>query len=299
MKHRRKVSIIAAVLLVVLAGGSVLELRQVKAERGITAPLEEILYLPSGKTLKKLSLGYSPLLADVYWTRAVQYFGGKHIQNADRFDLLYPLLDITTDLDPHLIEAYQTGSLFLSQRVPMGASQPDKAVVLLEKGIRANPDYWRLYFTLGFINYLDRKDYKAAQQAFERGSEIPGALLWMKVMAARMAERGNDRDTAIALWQEVYDTNKDKMVRDTALKHLWSLHADADIEELERRVQSYRERTGSLPARWTDLVRAGVLPGIPIDPSGVPYELMPNGVVWVANAKAIPFVGESRSGRER
>jgi hypothetical protein len=294
MNHRRKVSIIAAVLLVALAAGSVLELRKVKAVRGHTAPLEEILYLPSGKTLKKLSLGYSPLLADIYWTRAVQYFGGKHLDNAERFDLLYPLLDITTDLDPHLIEAYQTGSLFLSQRVPMGASQPDKAVTLLEKGIRENPGYWRLYFTLGFVHYLDRKDPKAAQLAFEKGSEVPGALLWMKVMAARMAEHGDDRGTAVALWKEVYDTNKDKIVRDTALKHLRSLHADADIEQLERRVQLYRERTGSLPANWTDLARAGFLPGTPVDPTGVPYELMPNGTVWVSNTKPMPFVGESR-----
>jgi len=29
-----------------------------------------------------------------------------------RYDLLYPLLDITTDLDPHLIVAYEFGSCF-------------------------------------------------------------------------------------------------------------------------------------------------------------------------------------------
>ena len=105
-----------------------------------------------------------------------------------------PLLDITTDLDPQLIVAYESGSIFLSQRVPEGAGQPDKAVALVEKGIRANPTYWRFYFTLGFIHYMDRHDYKAAEQAFQKGSEIPGALPWMKVMAARMAEKGEDAE---------------------------------------------------------------------------------------------------------
>ena len=134
-----------------------------EAERGHEATLEEVLYLPSGKILKRLSLGYSSLLADIYWTRAVQYFGSQHIEKATHYELLYPLLDITTDLDPHIIVVYEYGSVFLSQPPPNGAGQPDRAVALVEKGIRENPEYWRLYFTLGFIHYMDRKDYQAAQ----------------------------------------------------------------------------------------------------------------------------------------
>src|SRR5262245_13760588 len=206
--NRKMVSLL--VLLSLLAAGSVLARQRVDAARGKEATLEEILYIPSSKALKRMSLGYSGLLADIYWTRAVQYFGGKHEvdmfgdkaeQGSTRYDLLYPLLDITTDLDPNLIPAYQNGSIFLTLS---GARQPDKAVALLEKGIRANPEYWRLYFTLGFIHYQDRQDYKAAQEAFERGSEVPGALPWMKVMAARMAEHGRDINTAIELWKGVY-----------------------------------------------------------------------------------------------
>src|SRR5262249_17682375 len=199
MKSHRTVIIVAALLLVVLFAGSVFAARKAETLRGTEATLEEVLYLPSGKTLQRLSLGYSNLLADIYWTRAVQYFGGKQLQRSKRYDLLYPLLDITTDLDPHLIPAYQSGSIFLSQGPPWGAGQPDKAAALMEKGIRANPEYWRLYFTLGFIHYQDRHDPRAAQQAFEKGSEVPGALPWMKVMAARMAEHAQDINLALDL----------------------------------------------------------------------------------------------------
>ena len=71
--------------------------------------VEEALYLPSGKTVKKLSVGFDGLLSDFYWIRSVQYFGGKVVHGAlrtdstERFDLLYPLLDITTTLDPQYI----------------------------------------------------------------------------------------------------------------------------------------------------------------------------------------------------
>jgi len=289
---KRHVTTVAALLLVVLFAGSALTLHKVESLRGKEATLEEILYLPSGKVLKRLSLGYSGLLANIYWTRAVQYFGGRFGKPSSRFDLLAPLLDITTDLDPQLIVAYDTGAIFLSQRPPNGAGQPDKAVALIEKGIRQNPDHWRLYFTLGFIHYLDRKDLKAAQEAFDKGSEVPGALPWMKVMAARMAERGNTTAVALDLWTAVYQTNQNPSVKESALKHIVSLQAAADIEALSQRVAAYRQKTGTFPTSWVDLVRAGLLRGIPQDPTGAPYRLMPGGAVWVEDPSKFPFLAD-------
>lgn len=297
MKRSRTVTV-AAVLLVVLFTGSILTVRKVEGLRGNEASLEEVLYLPSGKILKRVSLGYSSLLADIYWTRAVQYFGARHIRHARRYDLLAPLLDITTDLDPHLIVAYQSGSIFLSQRVPDGAGQPDKAVALLEKGIRENPKFWRLYFTLGFVHYQDRHDFAAAQQAFEKGSEVPGALPWMKVMAARMAEHANDIGTALAIWKVVYESNIDKTIRETALSHILSLQADAQMEELERRIQAYRAKTGRLPVNWGEMVRSGFFPGIPQDPAGYVYKLLPDGTVGVEKPDEFPFLGQGRPDRK-
>lgn len=284
---------LAPLLIIASLAGSVLSLGKVDRLRGGQATLEETLYLKSGKTLKRLSLGYSGLLADIYWTRAVQYFGSRladrRIKNPN-YDLLYPLLDITTDLDPHLIVAYQNGSVFLSQRFPNGAGQPEKAVQLLEKGIQSNPDYWRLYFTLGFVEYMDRKDYKAAREAFEKGGAVPGALVWMKVMAASMAEHAGEAATAVELWTRLYDSTQDKDIRQNALDHLRALRVDQDVEELQRRVAQFRDHTGRLPSSWADLVHAGLLKGIPVDPNEVPYQLMADGAVQVGDPEHLPFV---------
>ncbi len=294
MKGHRKVLIIASLLLAGMFTASVFALNSVDRIRGKEATLEDVLYLPSGKVLKRASLGYSSLLADIYWTRAVQYFGNKHVHHSMRYDLLYQLLDITTDLDPHLIVAYQFGSVFLSQQPPEGAGQPEKAVALVEKGIRENPSYWRLYFTLGFIHYLDRHDYKAAEKAFSTGADIPGALPWMRVMAAKMAENADDISTAMTLWQGVYETTLDKMVRETALKHIASLRVDSDLAQLEKLVQEYHQRTGSTPTTWIELGRAGMLRGVPLDPTGKPYKLA-NGKVEVENPARFPYLGEGHA----
>jgi len=287
-----------ALLLAALFAGSVAARRHVEKLRGGQSTLEEVLYLPSGKTVKRLSLGYSSLLADIYWTRAVQYFGSRHIQHERRYDLLEPLLQITTDLDPHLIVAYETGSILLSQQVPEGAGQPEKAVALVEKGIRENPGYWRLYFTLGFIHYVDRHDYKAAQQAFQKGSEVPGALPWMKVMAARMAEKADDPANAMYLWKTIYETTHDANIKDTAVKHLVSLQADMEMDEIERRTHAYYERFGKFPEQWPDLVRAGLLRGVPLDPKGNTYRLRLDGTVRVEDPKQFPFLERHGMGEQ-
>jgi tetratricopeptide (TPR) repeat protein len=295
MNPSGKTTLIAGALFLALFAGSMISRHQVDKRRGAEATLEDVLYLPSGKTVKRLSLGYSGLLANIYWTRAVQYFGSKHIRHAQHYDLLYPLLEITTDLDPKLIVAYENGAVFLSQQPPDGAGQPDKAVALLEKGIRENPEYWRLYFTLGFVHYIDRKDPKSAQMAFQRGSEVPGALPWMRVMAARMAEHSQDITTAMALWQAILETTTDKDVRNTAQQHLTSLQADRDINELERRVRIYHERTGKLPVSWADLINAGLLNGVPITPLKDAYLLKADGRVDVKDPSKYPYLGEWRT----
>ncbi|HEV3041731.1 MAG TPA: hypothetical protein VHA33_28460 [Candidatus Angelobacter sp.] len=290
MKTRRKSTIVSVAILVLTFAGALFSLDQVDEMKGKQATLEEVLYFPSGKTLKKLSLGYHSLLADIYWTRAVQYFGHKHQEEELRYDLLYPLLDITTDLDPHLIIAYEFGSVFLSQPAPAGAGEPDKAVALVEKGIRANPDYWRLYFTLGYIHYFDRKDYKAAREAFQTGSEKPGAYFWMKVMAAEMAQHAGETSFAEEIWKRLYESTQDQMVKDNAQQHLAALSVEKLIEELDKRVEFFRQKTGQLPSSWYDLIRAGLLRGIPIDTAKNPLKLMPDGTIQVADPAKVPFL---------
>lgn len=291
MNTRRKTVAIVVVLVVAFVG-SVVSLNGVEATRGQQATLEDILYIPSSKALKRMGLGYSGVLADIYWTRAVQYYGRKLATRRPdlRYDLLFPLLDITTDLDPHLIVAYEFGSIFLSQRPPVGAGQPDKAVQLLEKGIRANPDYWRLYFDLGCIHFFDRKDPKAAQEAFQKGSENPNSLVWMKTMAANMAERANDPETALNLWLRLYETTGDEMVKQNALQHIEGLRTDLEVLELERRVRIYQERTGRQPANWYEMMHQGLLGQVPLDPTDKPYKLMPDGTVQVEDPDSIPFL---------
>ncbi len=249
----------------------------VDLELGAFEEAADVLYLPSGAALRRLSLGHGGLLADIYWTRVVQYFGRKRMSHATQFELLGPLLRITTDLDPHLLIAYRFGSIFLAEKPPGGAGQPEEALQLIRRGIVANPDYWRLWQDLGFIYYWDLQDYASAARIFQAGSERPGAFVWMKVMAATVAAKGGEPRTSRLLWSEIYQHADNDSVRQSALEHLAALEVADQLKQLNSLMARY-QATKARPAQsLRELVAAGYLAAIPPDPSGVPYRVGPDG----------------------
>ena len=238
---------------------------------------QDELVLRSGNVVKAMSLEYAPLMADIYWTRVVQYYGEKRAKHETNFELLWPLLDLTTSLDPNLVVAYRFGATFLSEPSPRGANRPDLGVELLRRGIRANPDYWRFYEDLGFVYYFEMKDYAQASEAFEEGSKNPDAQIWMKILAAKIAAEGESLSTSIFLWNDVYQTTKDSQVKQNALTHLQLLRVEQDCRQLDALGDEFQKRTGRRPARVSELVKAGLLPGLPVDPLGYPYVCGPDG----------------------
>ncbi len=248
-----------------------------RLQHGIDAQRESLsqerddVLLRSGKLVKVMSLEYAPLLADIYWTRVVQYYGNKHVRGQAKLELLWPLLDITTTLDPNLLISYRFGAMFLSQAAPAGAGRPDLAVQLIQRGIQANPEYWRLYEDLGFVYYFDLKDYQKASDAFLEGSKRPNAQLWMKVMAAKVAAEGESFATSMFLWKDIYDSTPDPSVKKNALQHLQLLKVKEDCKHLDALANEYAKRYGKRPARMSEMVQAGLLPGIPRDPLGFAY----------------------------
>ncbi|MGB7280714.1 MAG: hypothetical protein WBE13_00525 [Candidatus Acidiferrum sp.] len=235
------------------------------------------LVVRSGKIVKAMSLEYAPLIADIYWTRAVQYYGAKRVRHGSTYELLWPLLDLTTTLDPNLLVAYRFGSTFLSEPSPRGAGHPELGIKLLERGIHANPEEWRLYEDLGFIYYFDLRDYAKASAAFADGSKNPKSQIWMKVMAAKIAAEGESFSTSVFLWNDVYQSTKDPDVKKNALTHLQLLKVQQDCRQLDGLADEYEKRTGRRPARTNELVQAGLLRRLPEDPLGYAYVFGPEG----------------------
>jgi hypothetical protein len=270
--NRAKLSgwLLTTALLVGFSGVCLLQ-THIDGQKSSVRVEQDQLSFRSGKLVKALSLEYAPFVGAIYWTRVVQYFGEKHRLHHTKFELLWPLLDIATTLDPHLVPAYRFGSTFLSDSPPRGEGRPDLAVKLLDRGIKANPDQWRLYQDLGNVYYFDSKDYPKASAAFAEGSKNPNALIWMKVMAAKIAAEGESPETSYFLWLQVYQNATDPAVKQNAEDHLKLMRAELDLTEINRLAEEYQKRTGHRATRMSELVQAGLLREIPRDSEGYEY----------------------------
>jgi len=235
---------------------------------------EEILYVDSGNAMKRVLLGFDNLAADLYWLRTVQYFGGKRLQVTNKnYDLLEPLLNITIELDPDFKIAYSYGATFLSEPFPMGAGLPSKGIEIIDKGIARHPDYWRFYLDKGFIYFWFLRDYEKAAEVFLEGSKLPGAPYWMVATAGRTLTRGGDRETARHLWQMLHESAETSQQRDNATTHLKQLDALDELDVLSQVVAAFHARSGRYPSSWQEIVGAGFLKTIPLDPTGTAYVL--------------------------
>src|SRR6267142_764318 len=106
MSARKRTTIVATVCLTISLTACVLLLRGIDRIRPQSS-IDDVLYMASPKMVKRASLGFDGLMACIYWTRTVQYFGHRHYDRAHTYNELAPLLEITTALDPHLLPAYQ------------------------------------------------------------------------------------------------------------------------------------------------------------------------------------------------
>jgi hypothetical protein len=241
-------------------------------------PGRGMLYLSSPALLKRLVLGFDAIAADVYWIRAVQHYGDtKRAEGGDKaYELLYPLLDLTTTLDPQFNIAYRFGAILLSEGYPLGPARPDQAIELLQKGLRADPLAWQYMHDIGFVHYWWLQDYGEAAAWFLRASRVPGAPNWLAPLAASVTAEGGDRRNARAMWTQLRDTAEQDWLKTTAMISLLRLDAEEQIEQLEAAIAKYEARTGTVLDGWPSMVRAGYLRGIPVDPAGVPYAFDPS-----------------------
>jgi hypothetical protein len=273
--HAAMPSRVIAAVMVALIGLSVI--LQVVRDRGWQPyePATPLLWLQSASTVKRASLGFDALVADIYWMRAVVYFGRQSISDDPdkNYDLLYPFLDFVTSLDPRFSVAYRFGAIFLSEAVPVGPGRPDLAIALLEKGVRQQPHRWEYLHDIGFVHYWHNRDFDRGAQWLERAAEIPGAPIWLRSTAAMMHTQSGNRQSARQLWIQIREGSDAEAMRNIADVRLAQFDTLDLIDQLNAILVKYQERTGQPARSWREVVAAGLLRAAPADPTGVPIEI--------------------------
>lgn len=247
--------------------------------------IDEDLYF-SATQLSAYGHDFRGLIADWYWVNSLQYLGNKALKqetiNVNDLRplnprLLYPMLDTAVTLDPQFMTVYSYGAAVLP------AIDAADAIKLLGKGIAANPDNWRLYHNLGYI-YWQIKDYQKAGELYSKGASKQDAPDWMIQMSANMQAQGGNREFALEIYRQMYETADDENTKSFAELRYMQIESLIEREAIRPVLHNFKSQSGRCVNSWREVAKELVAVKLkdnkplsinkdffPLDPTGVPY----------------------------
>jgi hypothetical protein len=210
---------------------------------------EAAVYVPRPELLRVTSLGHTELLADLLWIRSTIYFGEmfRH-PTRDSTRRLELFLDTLLTLDPQFQRVYRwAGTMFIYRTGAVTRADVMRAIRFLERGTRAFPRDWELWFMLG-TNYLfelrpvddaERSKFRRlAADAIARAADLEGRPHWVPTLAATLFEKEGSVLSAIQLLERtIVLTPEDK--REPLYGQLVRLRSTEAALRIERETKEF------------------------------------------------------------
>lgn len=259
--------LIAAVAL----GGSRLAKQSIVTSQGngVNEP-----YTPSPSAAPFVSLGYREAFADVLFVRLLGYFSDENSSGP----AVASLAEAIVTLDPKFHRVYELGANAMTiARHNVDQSVYLRATALLDKGMHAFPQDWRLPYFAGqiYTQDLETSDPEQRRTWDERGTLLiesairkPGAPPTAAHWAAMMRTKLGQHERAVENLKEMILLTNDKAARDRMIEQLARLEEQdsaALAAELEtsrlKFVKQWRNERRTVPATFFVLLGKRLEPG--------------------------------------
>lgn len=250
-------------------------------------PIEEKLgYVPDSGMLRYLSADQKTFVGAMLLMKVIMYYGGftekqleKTLPTRPDFRGMSNIIHTALKLDPYNMDGYYFAQSFLSWEVKQYAI----ANKLLDYGMKYRTWDWYLPFFAGFNCSYFLKDYKTAAEYYKRAGELSGQELHFSLASRYMQESGQT-ELAIA-----YLTMMEQGERNQAVKKNYQIRLSAfkEARKVEIARDVFRKQHGKLPLNVGELVSAGLLTSVPVDPYGGVFYLEPDGKVATTSKFAI------------
>jgi hypothetical protein len=233
---------------------------RVDARFASLGPAPDVSSVWTGPVVRALSLGFSDFLADIYWLRAVQYYGREKLAGAPAsYADLQPLLETAAELDQRFEMVYRYGAVFLSEPKPIGAGKPEQGVAFLGKGADRNPTGWRLRQEQGLFTFFYLNDAQKGAEILSQAARIPGAPMWMQSLAAQVLTNGHELEASLGMWTLIYEQSEPGLLRDNAASQIKVAQNRILVREVQKQVRAYQARTRDFTSTLDQLKAAGVI----------------------------------------
>jgi hypothetical protein len=251
---------------------------------------KEVLYLPDGRGLNLLSFGYNNLVADLLWFNTINYFG-KHFHTDQNYQWLGHMCDLVTSLDSKAKYVYEFCSTMLSWE----ANLPNDSLKVLDKAVSNFPQDWKFLYLRGFTEMFFLKNDQAALADFTSSARLPGASWIAARLAAKKIALSDDPKSAVEFLQEILKGTSDPIQRQALEGRLREAQLVADLDTLAKAVLAFKAANNRFPLKLEELVNAGIIPTLPLDPFGGRYLIDESGNVDSTSSKKLPRFLKRRS----
>jgi hypothetical protein len=216
--------------------------------------VEEPPFAPSPNAAPFVAVGYREVMADLLYARLLTYFGGRD----STADGVAGLVEAIVELDPRFHRIYDWGNRAMTFATH-GVDQRtfERALAVLERGMKEFPDDWRLPYAAGQIYMLDLQTKDPRERRtwdqrgallFETASRKPNAPANASLAAAHLRTQLGQSQRAADSLREMLLITHDAKARARLVEKLAELeHANADaiageVLELRRRFESDWDR---------------------------------------------------------
>ena len=233
--------------------------------------------IPDARVIRIFAADQIYLVANYAVTRVLFYFGTlvdmdkrKVAVRPEHFNM-FRTMETVVKLDPYNMDAYY----FMQAAFTWELGRAQDVNRVLAYGMKYRTWDYQLPFYAGFNAAYFLKDYKTAAAYFQRAAELSGQQLFTTLSARYFYEAG-ETGLGIAFLDTMTRGAKDPKVRKVYELRRNALKA---VQELEEAVALYRQIRGVLPSGLHDLVAAGLIARIPVDPYGGAFYLDTTGRV--------------------
>lgn len=234
-------------------------------------------FFPDARVIRITAADQINLVANYAVTRVLFYFGTlvdmdkRKVAVQPEYYNMFKTMETVVKLDPYNMDAYY----FMQAAFTWELGRAQDVNRVLAYGMKYRTWDYQLPFYAGFNAAYFLKDYKTAAAYFQRAAELSGQQLFTTLSARYFYEAG-ETGLGIAFLDTMTKGAKDPKVRRVYELRRAALQA---VQELEEGVALYRQTRGMLPSALYDLVAAGFIARVPVDPYGGSFYLDTTGRV--------------------
>lgn len=221
--------------------------------------------------VRLLDMGFHPAVASFLWATTMPEILDLWNDKTEYF----PDLAFVNAVDPRMTYPYAFSVLTLPAVPPQ--ADPNalaQAAAIGQEGIANGDPDWRIPYYMATNEFLYMKDPTAAAEYYNMAANTPGVPQYAERFALNFGIETNQRTETEQLWETIKDSTNDPATKARAQAYIDHLE---DFDYLDAASKAYKAKFGVFPTSTAELVQAGIIPSVPVDPFGFTFIINPDG----------------------